>query len=113
MKSSSAEFEVLLIVTWICTMKPMRNRSVDPPLDLRSLSDLRNLECDMFYEPELNFLLNNYNFVTEQKSDDFGQYPKKHMSDENKKLSETLLKYIRIRIIVHRIIPRTAYSSIS
>ena len=55
MKSSSVEFNVLFIVTWIRTMKPMRNRSVDPPLDLRSLSDLRNLECDMFYEPELDF----------------------------------------------------------
>ena len=42
-KSSSDGFEGLLIATWICTMNPMRNRSVDPPLGLRSLSDLRNL----------------------------------------------------------------------
>ena len=43
MKSSSVEFNVLFIVTWIRTMKLMRHGSADPPLDLRSLSDLRNL----------------------------------------------------------------------
>ena len=32
----------------------MRNRFADPPLDLRSRSDLRNLECDMSCETELN-----------------------------------------------------------
>ena len=42
-KSSSVEFNVLFIVTWIRTMKSMRSRSIDPPLDLRSLSDLRTL----------------------------------------------------------------------
>ena len=42
-KSSSVEFDVLFIVTWIRTMKSMRSRSVDPPPGLRSLSDLRTL----------------------------------------------------------------------
>jgi len=42
-KSSSVEFNVLFIVTWIRTMKSMRSGSVDPPLDLRSFSVLRTL----------------------------------------------------------------------
>ena len=54
-KSSSVVFDALLIVCWILTMKHHETRPADPPLDPRSLSESRNLECDMFYEPELDF----------------------------------------------------------
>ena len=63
------------------------NRLADPTFDLRSFSDSQNLCCDMSYKPEFDFpsneviirnnkkfLLNDYNFVTGQKGDDFGQY---------------------------------------
>ena len=66
----------------------MRNKFADPPPDSRSLSDLWNLECDMFYETELNFLSNETIIEIYVKNEKW-KLPKENDSKTGRKIDES------------------------
>ena len=66
----------------------MRNKFADPPPNSRSLSDLWNLQCDMFYETELNFLSNETIIEIYAKNEKW-KLPKENDSKTGRKIDES------------------------